>query len=282
MCWRIDECAWRGELDLDSGDHSIAGASMRAFWHLDGKVSSARLFRHRRNSRLSQTNISAAEQCPSDRRWYIQLRTTYSVRLDISTVGRNTAPQRQTYAIGFAGTPRTTRYAPTSFVTTEPAPTIAYSLMVVPQTIVAFAPIEAPRLTSVRSKAPARFANARGDKHIREHCVRPDEDVLFERDALEQLRAVLDAAAVADLDTRPDVDALADHAVGADDSARRDVRVAPRSWCPRQSHTGDRSPRNRKHRRTCAVAVQVLHFRTAARGWYPGHLQTCVPLGPAL
>ncbi len=49
-----------------------------------------------------------------------------------------------------AGTPATSAYGGTSFVTTAPAPTKAYAPSVTPQTIVALAPIEAPRWTSVR------------------------------------------------------------------------------------------------------------------------------------
>src|SRR5689334_553956 len=48
-----------------------------------------------------------------------------------------------------AGTPAIKPNAGTSLVTTAPAPTKQYSPSVVPQTIVAFAPIDEPRRTSV-------------------------------------------------------------------------------------------------------------------------------------
>src|ERR1035441_6187622 len=48
-----------------------------------------------------------------------------------------------------AGFPTIKAYAGTSRVTTAPAPINAYSPIVIPQTIVLFAPIEAPRFTRV-------------------------------------------------------------------------------------------------------------------------------------
>ena len=59
----------------------------------------------------------------------------------------------------FAGTPTTSAYAGTSCATTAPAPTKAYSPSVVPQTTVAFAPIEAPR---ARASADTRASATRG------------------------------------------------------------------------------------------------------------------------
>ena len=47
------------------------------------------------------------------------------------------------------GFPITTACAGTSLVTTAPAPIMAHSPIVIPQTIVAFAPIEAPYFTMV-------------------------------------------------------------------------------------------------------------------------------------
>src|SRR5439155_18679040 len=49
----------------------------------------------------------------------------------------------------FAGLPTTTAYGGTSLVTTLPAPTIAYSPTVIPQSKVALEPIEAPFFTRV-------------------------------------------------------------------------------------------------------------------------------------
>src|SRR5437867_7022125 len=50
-----------------------------------------------------------------------------------------------------AGLPTTTAFAGTSFVTTQPAPTIAFSPIVILDKIVAPEPIEAPLLTIVIS-----------------------------------------------------------------------------------------------------------------------------------
>src|SRR4051794_6740131 len=49
-----------------------------------------------------------------------------------------------------AGTPAISAYGATSRFTTAPAPMKQYSPSVVPHTMVAFAPIDAPRFTSVR------------------------------------------------------------------------------------------------------------------------------------
>src|ERR1019366_6503642 len=51
----------------------------------------------------------------------------------------------------FAGFPATIAFAGTSFVTTQPAPTIAFSPMTILERIVAPEPTEAPFLTRVRS-----------------------------------------------------------------------------------------------------------------------------------
>src|ERR671922_1337484 len=55
-----------------------------------------------------------------------------------------------TYLIIRAGFPTTTARAGTSLVTTAPAPIIAHSPMVMPQRMVALAPMEAPFRTTVR------------------------------------------------------------------------------------------------------------------------------------
>src|SRR2546425_2314388 len=61
-----------------------------------------------------------------------------------------------------AGTPTISPYAGTSEVTTAPAPMKAYSPSVTPQTMVAFAPIEPPRFTSVRRYSFLRGTWLRG------------------------------------------------------------------------------------------------------------------------
>jgi hypothetical protein len=63
--------------------------------------------------------------------------------------GRRT-PQLHIHPICCAGTPTMMAYAGTSCVTTAPAPMNEYSPSATPQTIVEFAPIEAPRFTNVR------------------------------------------------------------------------------------------------------------------------------------
>ena len=61
-----------------------------------------------------------------------------------------------------AGTPTISAKAGTSFATTAPAPTKAYSPSVAPQTIVALAPMDAPRRTSVRRYSFLRDTWLRG------------------------------------------------------------------------------------------------------------------------
>ena len=55
--------------------------------------------------------------------------------------------------IGRAGTPATIEFGGTSFVTTLPAPTIAFSPIVTPQRIVELVPMDAPLFTSVGTTA---------------------------------------------------------------------------------------------------------------------------------
>jgi hypothetical protein len=49
----------------------------------------------------------------------------------------------------FAGTPATTVFGKTSFVTTDPAPISAFSPIVIPHKMVALDPIDAPFFTIV-------------------------------------------------------------------------------------------------------------------------------------
>ncbi len=53
------------------------------------------------------------------------------------------------FLIIFAGTPATTVFGGTSFVTTEPAPISAFSPIVIPQSMVALEPMDAPFFTMV-------------------------------------------------------------------------------------------------------------------------------------
>src|SRR5258708_15928858 len=61
-----------------------------------------------------------------------------------------------------AGTPTTSANGATSVLTTAPAPTKEYSPRVTPLTMVAFAPMEEPRFTSVRRYSPFRDTWLRG------------------------------------------------------------------------------------------------------------------------
>ena len=61
-----------------------------------------------------------------------------------------------------AGTPTTSAWAGTSRLTTAPAPTKAYSPIVVPQTMVQLAPSVAPRCTRVRRYSCLRDTAERG------------------------------------------------------------------------------------------------------------------------
>src|SRR5215475_14208789 len=74
----------------------------------------------------------------------------------------NRSPHRHTHPVCRAGTPTTRAWAETSLVTTAPAPTNAYSPIVTPQTIVEFAPKDAPRRTSVRWYSDFRLTWLRG------------------------------------------------------------------------------------------------------------------------
>src|SRR3981189_2411476 len=60
-----------------------------------------------------------------------------------------TRPHRQTQPRCRAGLPNTNSWSTTGRVTTEPAPTSAYSPMVLPPMTVTLAPIDAPRPTVV-------------------------------------------------------------------------------------------------------------------------------------
>src|SRR5690606_276545 len=62
---------------------------------------------------------------------------------------RSRSPQRQIHPTRRAGTPTTSANAGTSAVTTAPAPTKQYSPRECPHTMVALAPIDAPRPTGV-------------------------------------------------------------------------------------------------------------------------------------
>src|SRR2546427_1476564 len=77
-------------------------------------------------------------------------------------VGCSRSPHWHIHPTRRAGTPTMRPYAGTSEVTTAPAPMNAYSPSVTPQTIVAFAPIEPPRFTTVRRYSFLRDTWLRG------------------------------------------------------------------------------------------------------------------------
>ena len=90
-------------------------------------------------------------------------------------------PQRQIQPVRRAGTPETTACGGTSRVTTAPAATKAYAPIVTPQTIVALAPIVAPRPTGVGSKLALPIDGRARVAHVGEHRRRSDEHVVVER-----------------------------------------------------------------------------------------------------
>ena len=127
-----------------------------------------------------------------------------------------------------AGLPTTSAWAGTSRITTAPAPTSASWPTVMPQTIVALAPIDAPFCTSVGSSASGpRLMCARGHEVVGEDRVGADEHVVLERDADPDEDRVLDRDPVADDGAALDEGVVADVAVGADLRARQDVGEGP-------------------------------------------------------
>ena len=93
----------------------------------------------------------------------------------------------------------------TSLVTTLPAPTMAFSPIVMLERIVAPDPMDAPFLITVRSTfqsaSVCRFAvGGRGARIgvVDERDAVADEDVVFNRDALADKRMARDLAALAD------------------------------------------------------------------------------------
>src|SRR3989304_4303550 len=74
----------------------------------------------------------------------------------------NLFPQQHTKPFIRAGFPNTRPNGGTSFVTTLPAPTMAYSPIVIPQIIVEFAPMLEPFLTTVGTTRSSPQMNALG------------------------------------------------------------------------------------------------------------------------
>ena len=103
---------------------------------------------------------------------------------------------------------------------------MARSPMVRPGRIVALAPIDAPRFTSVRAYCSG-CCPLRGNVVVRKGGVGPDEDVVLKGDAVPQLHPALDGDAVAEADLVLDEGLVADIAVRADHRARQHVGVGP-------------------------------------------------------
>src|ERR1700690_2079411 len=80
----------------------------------------------------------------------------------ISFAEPRVSPHRQIPPVRRAGTPAQSANGATSRVTTVPAATNAYSPIVTPLTIVALAPMVAPRPTTVGSIMALRLTDARG------------------------------------------------------------------------------------------------------------------------
>src|SRR5438105_1652142 len=97
---------------------------------------------------LQETSVSRASASAYSRRQSSQVK-----------LAGNRAPQTHDHPSARAGFPATSACAGTSRVTTAPAPTNAYSPMVTPQTMVALAPMVAPRRTIVSPNSSRFFLN---------------------------------------------------------------------------------------------------------------------------
>ena len=95
-----------------------------------------------------------------------------------------------------------------------------------PGSMVAFAPIEAPRLT-VRAREFRRVHLAARKPVVGEGGVRTDEHVVLERDPIPELHAAFDRDAVMHHHVVLDKDVVADVAVPADAGALENVRESP-------------------------------------------------------
>ena len=87
-------------------------------------------------------------------------------------------PQSQTNPLIRAGFPNTSAWAGTSLVTTEPAPTRAYAPIVIPATMVEFAPMEAPSQTLVFETRSSLQMRERGYRSLVKHTCGPMNTLL--------------------------------------------------------------------------------------------------------
>ena len=95
-----------------------------------------------------------------------------------------------------------------------------------PGRIVALAPIDAPRRTTVRANCSG-YCLLRGNGSFVNVAFGTDEDVVLESYAVPQLHAALDRDAVADHDVVLDEDVVADVAVAPDPRTWQHVRERP-------------------------------------------------------
>src|SRR5215470_10975060 len=92
----------------------------------------------------------------------MRYRRPHSTQTARGTESEIRVPHEHIHPAWDAGTPITSAKLGTSRVTTAPAATKQYSPNVAPQTTVALAPIDAPRLTSVRRYSCLRVTWLRG------------------------------------------------------------------------------------------------------------------------
>ena len=153
-----------------------------------------------------------------------------------------------------AGTPTISAYAGTSFVTTAPAPTNAYSPSV---DAADDRRVRADRRAAPHERPPvlvlARDVAARIDD-VREHHRRPAEHVVLELDALVDRDVVLDLHVVADPRAVHHDDVLAERAALADDRAAEHVAEMPdlRAGADRRAVVDVRGLVNERVRRGCS------------------------------
>ncbi len=125
-------------------------------------------------------------------------------------------------------------YSGTSLVTTAPAPMKQYAPRVLPQMIVAFAPIE----SAAADERPSIFVLQQGGvapriHHVREHAAGPTKDVVLELDPFIDRDVVLDLDVIPNPgprhhdDVLPQIAALADHRPGHHMGEVPDLAILP-------------------------------------------------------
>ena len=144
------------------------------------------------------------------------------------------SPQTQTQPMARAGLPATRAWAGTGWVTTDPAPTIAYAPTSQPATTTAPAPIDAPRAmligVTVQSVGAGKAAvGVLGPRAavVGQDRAGADEDAVRDGHAVIDERAVLDLDPVAERDALIDEDVTTDHRVAADPGAGPELGAMP-------------------------------------------------------